>query len=109
MLPRRTGRTRPMVGNVIVEGIVEGLLLGGTPSVFSRLTGTPSLPDLTGAVLLLEDIGERPYRLDRMWTHLRLAGIFEKIAGIALADFTGCEEPNSDYTSAQVLAELARE
>ena len=79
----------------LVGGSAEGLLLGGNLSVFTRLIGTPYMPDLDGAILLLEDVGERPYRLDRMWTHLQLAGIFRKVAGIVLGSFTGCEEPKA--------------
>jgi muramoyltetrapeptide carboxypeptidase len=93
----------------LVPGAVEGPLLGGNLSVLTRLLGTPYLPSLQGAVLCLEDVGERPYRLDRMWTHLRLAGVFEQVAGIALGDFTGCEEKDGGYSSADVLAELAKE
>jgi muramoyltetrapeptide carboxypeptidase len=89
------------------EGVAEGPLLGGNLSVFTRLLGTPFMPELAGAVLLLEDQGERPYRLDRMWTHLQLAGVFERIAGLVLGSFTGCEEPDAPYSSADVLRELA--
>ena len=53
-----------------VGGVAEGPLLGGNLSVLSRVLATRCMPDLEGAVLLLEDQGERPYRLDRMWTHL---------------------------------------
>jgi muramoyltetrapeptide carboxypeptidase len=60
-------------------------------------------------VLLLEDVGERPYRLDRMWTHLALAGVLDRVSGIALGDFTDCEEPDGDHTSAEVLRTLAAE
>ena len=65
------------------------------------------MPALDGAILLLEDQGERPYRLDRMWTHLQLAGVFARVRGIALGSFTACEEPQADYASAEVLRELA--
>ena len=92
-----------------VPGRVEGRLLGGNLSVFSRLLGTPFMPALTGAVLLLEDVGERPYRLDRMWTHLQLAGVFEQVRGIVLGDFTNCEEKGAPYSSEDVLRSLARE
>jgi muramoyltetrapeptide carboxypeptidase len=88
-----------------VDGVVEGPLLGGNLSVLTRLLGTPWMPRLQGAVLLLEDVGEKPYRLDRMWTHLRLSGLLDLVAGIALGDFTGCEDPN--HGSAEVLRELA--
>lgn len=94
---------------MLVPGTVEGPLLGGNLSVLTRLLGTPFMPPLKGAVLLLEDVGERPYRLDRMWTHLKLAGVFNQVAGVALGTFSGCEEKGADYTSSQVLADLARE
>jgi muramoyltetrapeptide carboxypeptidase len=91
-----------------VGGTAEGRLLGGNLSVFTRLLGTPFMPPLEGAILLLEDQGERPYRLDRMWTHLELAGVFARVRGIVLGTFTGCEEPDAPYTSAELLRELAR-
>jgi muramoyltetrapeptide carboxypeptidase len=93
----------------LVPGRIEGPLLGGNLSVITRLIGTPYFPSLKGAVLLLEDVGERPYRLDRMWTHLRLAGVFQQVAGIALGDFTNCEEKDAGYTSTDVLRSLAEE
>ena len=96
-------------GTPMVGGVAEGPLLGGNLSVFTRLLGTPWLPDLAGAVLLLEDVGERPYRIDRMWTHLRLAGVFERVVGLALGDFTDCEDPDGDFTLRDVLGSLVRE
>ena len=90
-----------------VAGVAEGLLLGGNLSVFSRLLGTPFLAPLEGSILLLEDVGERPYRLDRMWTHLALAGVFRQVRGIVLGQFTGCEDKDAEYSSAEVLRELA--
>lgn len=101
---------KPLRGSAThVEGLAEGPLLGGNLSVFTRLLGTRYLPDLDGAILLLEDIGERPYRLDRMWTHLRLAGVFERVSGIVLGDFVGCDEPDGSVTASEVLADLASE
>lgn len=90
-----------------VAGTAEGPLVGGNLSVLTRLLGTPFLAPLEGAVLLLEDVGERPYRLDRMWTHLALAGAFRQVRGIVLGEFTGCEEKDAEYSSAEVLRELA--
>jgi muramoyltetrapeptide carboxypeptidase len=92
-----------------VGGVAEGPLVGGNLSVLTRLLGTPFLAPLDGAILLLEDIGERPYRLDRMWTHLALAGVFRQVRGIVLGELTGCEEKDADYSSADVLRELALE
>ena len=90
-----------------VDGTAEGPLLGGNLSVLTRLLGTPFLAPLEGAILVVEDIGERPYRLDRMWTHLAQAGAFRQVRGIVLGEFTGCEEKEADFSSAEVLRELA--
>jgi muramoyltetrapeptide carboxypeptidase len=75
-----------------VPGRVQGPLLGGNLEVFSRLIGTPHLPDLDGAVLFFEDLGERPYRVDRLITHLDLAGVFGAAAAVVVGDFSGCKE-----------------
>ncbi len=100
----------PLTGATpFVPGIAEGPLVGGNLSVLTRLLGTPFMPPLDGAILLLEDVGERPYRLDRMWTHLSLAGVFQRVRGIALGEFTGCEEKDQPYGSADVLRSLAEE
>lgn len=90
-----------------VAGVAEGPLLGGNLSVLTRLLGTPFLAPLEGAILVLEDVGERPYRLDRMWTHLALGGVFRQVRGIVLGEFVGCEEKDADFSSADVLRELA--
>ncbi len=98
----------PLLGtHTLVGGAAEGALLGGNLSVFTRLLGTPFMPPLDGAILVLEDLSEQPYRLDRMWTHLELAGVFGKIKGIALGEFIGCEPRDGSYTAAEVLRDLA--
>lgn len=98
----------PLQGSATYSpGVAEGTLVGGNLSVLTRLLGTPYMPPLEGAILLLEDVGERPYRLDRMWTHLKLAGVFRQVRGIALGDFVGCEEKDASYSSCDVLRELA--
>ena len=99
----------PLCGTPLVGGVAEGSLLGGNLSLLTRLLGTPWLPDLAGAVLLLEDVGEQPYRIDRMWTHLRLAGVFDRLAGVALGDFTDCETPGAEFTLRDIIAGLAGE
>jgi muramoyltetrapeptide carboxypeptidase len=68
---------------------VEGPLLGGNLAVLLALLGTPAFPDLDGAVLLLEDVNEPPYRLDRMLTTLRQAGVFDRVVGVLAGAFTG--------------------
>jgi len=86
-----------------VPGRVQGPLVGGNLEVFSRLLGTPFLPDLDGAVLFLEDLGERPYRVDRLLTHLDLAGVFGAAAAVVVGDFSGCKErPDSTLASPPV-------
>ena len=103
-----TAPAEPLIGSATyVGGTVEGPLLGGNLSVFTRLLGTPFMPPLDGAILLLEDLSEQPYRLDRMWTHLELAGVFRKIRGIALGQFIGCEPRDGGFTAAEVLRDLA--
>jgi muramoyltetrapeptide carboxypeptidase len=92
----------------VVPGVAEGVLLGGNLSVLTRLIGTQWLPSLRGAVLLLEDVGERPYRLDRMLTHLAQTGLLAEVAAIGLGELTSCEEKDADYSSAQVVDELLR-
>jgi len=99
---------QPLAGTeTYVGGTVEGPLLGGNLSVFTRLLGTPFMPPLDGGILLLEDVSEQPYRLDRMWTHLDFAGVFRKIRGVALGQFIGCEPRDGGYTAAEVLRDLA--
>jgi muramoyltetrapeptide carboxypeptidase len=72
------------------DGRAEGRLVGGNLTVLSHLCGTAHFPDLRGAVLLLEDTNEQPYRIDRMLTQLRLAGALDGVVAAALGDFTGC-------------------
>ena len=75
----------------IVAGSAEGHLVGGNLSLISALMGTPYEPRFDQGILVLEDVDEAPYRVDRMLTQLRLAGVFERISGLVLGKFT-------DYT-----------
>jgi muramoyltetrapeptide carboxypeptidase len=100
----------PLSGTPLVPGVVEGPLLGGDLTVFATLLGTRWLPDVSGAILLLEEVGEPPYRLDRAWTHLRNGGVLGRVAGIALGTFIDCEPRDPRYgphTAREVLTELA--
>jgi muramoyltetrapeptide carboxypeptidase len=69
------------------SGTLSGPLLPGNLTMITTLLGTPFLPDLTGALLLIEDVGEPPYRLDRMLFHLRNAGVFNRISALLVGDF----------------------
>lgn len=90
-------------------GDAEGPLLGGNLEVLSRLLGTKLLPDLAGAVLFLEDVGERPYRIDRLVTHLELAGVFDQVAAVVVGDFTACDEPTDSRVQSPTVADVLRE
>lgn len=92
-------------GPVAVPGpVVSGILLGGNLCLVTSSIGTPDLPDLSGAILLLEEVDEEPYKVDRMLTHLRRAGVLAGLAGIALGQFTRCSDL-WPVTVADVLAE----
>ena len=71
-------------------GVAKGIAVGGNLTVFMGLIGTAYFPDMKGKILVIEDINEYPYRVDRMLAHLRLAGVFNDIAGVILGDFSGC-------------------
>jgi muramoyltetrapeptide carboxypeptidase len=71
----------------VVPGRAKGQLLGGNMTCLLRLIGTPYAPDFRGAILFLEDTGEKAYRVDGMFTHLRLAGILSQIGGLVLGQF----------------------
>jgi len=69
-------------------GVAEGPLAGGNLTLLQCLTGTKYFPDLEGAILFLEDVGEDLYRVDRMLAHLRLAGVLAEVAGVIVGQFT---------------------
>lgn len=96
---------------VVGEGVVRagrasGPLLGGSLTLFAHLCGTPFLPDLGGAILLVEDVGEKPYRLDRYLTQLRLAGRLDGLAGVAIGQLPGCDDAAG--TGLETLREMVR-
>lgn len=80
------------------RGRVTAPLVGGNLAVIAALVGTPFEVPVDGCVLLLEDVGEAPYRVDRMLTTLRLAGVFGRAAGVLVGSFTRCD-PREDGRS----------
>ena len=78
------------VWNAIRPGRATGPLFPGCLSIIVSLLGTRYLPDLRGGILLLEDVGEKPYQVDRMLVQLKNAGILGKIAGLVMGRFTSC-------------------
>ena len=75
------------------SGSAEGPLLGGNLTSIVTMLGTPWFPDLSGAILLLEDINEPLYRLDRLLTQLFYSGWLNKVNGIILGQFSDTENP----------------
>ena len=91
-------------------GEAAGMLVGGTLTQIVASLGTPfAFVPPPGHVLFLEDVGERPYRLDRMVTQLGQAGVLAKASAIVIGDLPGCDEPGGDLTGRGVMADLFRE
>lgn len=76
----------------INAGAAEGRLVGGNLSLLSSLCGTPYMPDLTDGILILEDVSEPLYRIDRMLQQLKLAGVLNGCKAIVFGDCTNCPE-----------------
>lgn len=85
---------------------VQGRLIGGNLAVWSALLGTKWAPRAAGAIVFLEDIGEDPYRVDRMLNQLRLAGVLEAAAGFVIGRFSDAASP--DAVLADCLAPLGK-
>jgi muramoyltetrapeptide carboxypeptidase len=92
--------------HILRHGKAAGPVLGGNLTCLTHLIGTPFFPKTTGALLLIEDCNEAPYRIDRMLTHLRMAGLLQELGGLILGQFTGCGDPQSLY---QIILEQVRE
>jgi muramoyltetrapeptide carboxypeptidase len=87
-------------GTPLCGGSAEGRLLGGSLSMLLSSLGGPWEPDLRGAILLVEEIGERPYRIDRMFRQLAAGGKLAGVAGIGLGALTACEDERYPEASA---------
>jgi len=91
VLVPRAGRIQTLTG-----GVASGPLVGGNLAVLTAMAGSPYWPDFDGAILLLEDVNEYIYRVDRMLSTLRNAGVLQRVAGVVLGGFTRCE-PGSGF------------
>jgi len=78
----------PLAGDGWVAGLATGPLVVANLTVATALIGTPWFPSLRGCVLVLEDVGEAPYRVDRMLTQWRSAGLLHQVAGIGVGRFS---------------------
>ncbi len=81
-----------LYGEAWNPGLATGPLVACNLSVASHLIGSRHMPDLEGAILVLEDVGEEPYRVDRMLTHWRLNGLLQGLAGLAFGHFVNCTD-----------------
>lgn len=89
----------------LTEGEAQGNLVGGNLSLLAALAAAQRLRLPANAVLALEDVTERPYRIDRMLTSLLEGGHLDSVVGVVLGDFTACDPGPDGVTSAEVLAE----
>jgi muramoyltetrapeptide carboxypeptidase len=105
--PAPMGRLAPPGLETIVPGEARGMLLGGTVTQLLASLGTPYAFDPpSGCVLFLDEVGERPYRLDRMITQLRHSGILAKASAVVIGELPRCDEPSGHPTGRGVMADL---
>jgi muramoyltetrapeptide carboxypeptidase len=100
---------RPSAGRyeMISRGRAVGPLLGGCLSLIASIVGSPHFPSVRSSIFCVEEIGEAPYRIDRMLTQLREAGILKNIGGFVLGQMTDCVP--TDNEPSQTLDDLMRD
>ena len=105
--PEPMGEIAPPGLESIRRGEAAGPLLGGTLTQLLASFGTPfAFAPPAGYVLFLDEVGERPYRLDRMVTQLRQAGLLASASAVVIGELPRCDEPTGDPTARAVMAEL---
>ena len=95
---------------VLRDGEAKGVLFGGTLTTLAASLGTPYAfdpPD--GCILFIEDVNERPYRIDRMLTQLRFSGLLGRATALVFGEMRGCDEPGDEVTSRQVIERLTQD
>ena len=97
----------PLQGVGRRPGQAKGPLVVTNLTVATHLIGTPWMPDLRGAILVLEDVGEAPYRVDRMLTQWRSAGLLQQLSGVACGRFSWEKDDilPGDFTMEEILEE----
>lgn len=108
--PFETGPGRVQRENRITTfrpGVARGRLIGGNLTLVSCLMGTPYEPDFAGRLVFLEDVHEKPYRVDRMLTQLLLSGRLAKAAGLIFGKFTDAEDTGNTFSLEHVLRDAA--
>jgi muramoyltetrapeptide carboxypeptidase len=91
---------------IVRSGKASGRLVGGCLSLVTSLLGTRHSPKFEGTILLLEDVNEPPYRIDRMLTQLKLAGILDSVNGVILGYFLGQNGEDLSQQAERILLEL---
>lgn len=91
--------------DAINEGNISGRIIGGNLSLVCSLMGTKYEVNFKDKILFIEDIGEEPYRIDRMLQQLKLSGVLNKLKGVVLGQFTDCEakEPDKSLSIDEVI------
>jgi muramoyltetrapeptide carboxypeptidase len=92
----------------VIDGRAEGPVVGGNLALVEAMAAAGRLVVPDGAILVLEDVTERPYRIDRMLTALRLGGYLERAGAIVFGGFTQCEPGPDGVTAREVLVREAR-
>lgn len=94
----------------LVPGEAAGMLVGGTLTQLAASLGTPyAFCPPTGCVLFLDEVGERPYRLDRLLTQLRLAGILARTVALVFGELPQCDEPGGTLIAKETVRELTKD
>jgi muramoyltetrapeptide carboxypeptidase len=96
-------------GAILHGGVVTGPLFAGNLEVLRSLLGTRAFPDLSGCVLALEEIGERPYRIDRILTQLLTSGALRGVRGVAVGQLVACDEPETGNPDSPTAEEVVLE
>ncbi|HZD40848.1 MAG TPA: LD-carboxypeptidase, partial [Terriglobales bacterium] len=94
LMGKKTNWKLPL-GDVVRAGKAQAPMAGGCLSVLVTTLGTAYEVSTAGKLLFLEDIAEKPYRIERMLTHLKMAGKFDSLAGLVFGQFTDCEGEGS--------------
>jgi len=95
---------------IVNSGEAAGPLMGGTLAQLVASLGTPyAFNPPTGYVLFVEDVGERPFRIDRMLTQFRLAGLLDRAVAVVLGSFADCDEPGGVVSAHSVLTDLLKD
>lgn len=95
------------LAETLSAGAGEGEAAGGCLSTIVTTIGTPYEIDTKGKILLLEDVAEKPYRIERMLTHMKMAGKLERLAGLVFGSFSYCEG-DGEREVADILREMFR-